>query len=114
MARKRPTKAEQTAKRDQAKYDAWRFFYPKLEAVQSFEEAMELASTRPHHNDPGRSFYSNLDFFLATFRCPSGSNSSERSEYLRIARKLDEEGNLKEGALKEIEEDFRNADERRW
>lgn len=66
----------------------------------------------PAHADVGRKFYSNLGFFMQTFAVPDGSNATERQEYLRIVRLIDAHGGLKPGALAEIEENFRKAEER--
>jgi hypothetical protein len=115
MARHRKTQAERRAEWDNARRQAWEQFYPKLEAVQSYEDAQRLVDEAPRPDTPGRPYYSNLGFFVMSFRPPDGANAVELREYARILGLLNEQGRIKaglgEGLIAEME---RAAAERPW
>jgi hypothetical protein len=107
--RRRKTKSERDAGWHEAQRRAWEFFEPKLKALQSFEEALRLVYEAPAPDSPGRSYYSNLGFFLQAFTPPAGASLTEYGYYLEFARRLDAAGKLKKGALATIEGDFARA-----
>ena len=107
--RRRKTNAERDAERSEAQQRAWEFFEPKLKALQSFEDALRLVYEAPAPDSPGRSYYSNLGFFLQAFTPPAGASLTEYGYYLQFVRGLDAAGKLKEGALAKIEADFARA-----
>jgi len=109
------TTREQRLRREQFRAEAeqrvWRDFHAKLEAMETLEDALKLFSESPRPDAPGRSFYSNLGFFLRTFAPPFGSNRTERAVYLKFVRGLDRQGLLKPGALSVIEAAFAEAEQ---
>jgi hypothetical protein len=112
MARRRKTKAERDSERAEAERLAWEQFRPRLEALQSYEDALRLVNQAPPPDSPGRRYYSNLGFFLQNFTPPMGSSSSEKSLYLKFIQKLGSAGALKPGTQQKVEEDLRRAIER--
>jgi hypothetical protein len=109
MVRKRKTASERRQENYEADRRAWEEFRPKLEAVQSFAEALALMAQSVSEGSPGRRYYSNLGFFLHTFAPPAGANATELSHYLRLIGRFDSEGVLKQGARSTVEEPLRNA-----
>ena len=107
--RRRKTRSERDAERYEAQQRAWEFFEPKLNALQSFEEALRLVYEAPAPDSPGRSYYSNFGFFLQAFTPPAGGSLAEYGYYLQFVRRLDAAGKLKKGALAKIEADFTQA-----
>lgn len=105
----RKTKAEQDQQRAEAERTAWDVFLPKLEALQSYAEALQLVAAAPRPDSPGRRYYSNLGFFLQAFTVPDGSSYTEKVQYLCFVKKLDAAGELKPGALQSIEEALQKA-----
>lgn len=105
----RKTKAERDQQRAEAEHRAWDEFFPKLKALQSYAEALELVANSPRPDSPGRRYYSNLDFFLQAFTVPNDSSYAEKEQYLSFVKKLDAAGELKAGALQPIEEALRHA-----
>ena len=105
----RKTKTERDQQRAEAEYMAWEVFLPKLEALQSYAEALQLVADAPRPDSPGRRYYSNLGFFLQAFTVPNSSSYAEKAQYLRLVKKLDVAGELKAGALQQIEEALRQA-----
>lgn len=109
MARNRKTKAQRDHERREAERREWEIFRPKLDALQSYVEALQLVAEAPPPDAPGRRYYSNLGFFLQAFVVPMGSSFVERALYLQFIRRLDAAGALKPGAGQQIEEALRNA-----
>lgn len=105
----RKTKAERDQQRAEAERLAWDIFFPKLKALQSFADAIQLVASAPRPDSPGRRYYSNLGFFLQSFSVPDGSNYAEKAQYLRFVKQLDAAGELKAGALQGIEEALQHA-----
>lgn len=104
MVRKRKTKAERERERYDASRRAWEVFAPRLERVGSFLEALKLLSDSVPPDTPGRSYYSNLGFFMQTFSPPAGANASELAQYRRLIELFDNEGALKPGVRPHVEE----------
>ncbi|HEY0928891.1 MAG TPA: hypothetical protein VGE27_03135 [Gemmatimonas sp.] len=90
---------------------AWRDFLPKLQAVKSLDDALQLHGQAPPVGSPSRPFYSNFGFFLHYSSPPHGASSTELLQYLRILRCLRDEGSLKEEAFGELERLFKAASE---
>ncbi|MDQ3638996.1 MAG: hypothetical protein M3426_13555 [Actinomycetota bacterium] len=107
MARK--TKTEREQERAVAEQRAWEELRPKLAALESFVDAKLLAGQSPPPDSPGRSYYSNLAFFLQEFVVPGGSSYEERLLYLRFIQRLDSAGALEPGAGEEVGERLRRS-----
>ena len=107
MARK--TKAQRDQEYADAKCRVWEIFRPKLDAVQSLAEAYKLVAETPPPDAPGRTYYSNLAFFLQCFGVPGGSSYTEKALYLQLIARLDATGILKAGAREKVESDLRQA-----
>jgi hypothetical protein len=62
------TRAEDKGQRRQARSEEdrryWMLFKPRLEAVETNEQALVLALDSPGEDRPGRRFHSNLHFVL--------------------------------------------------
>ncbi len=109
MSQSRKTRADRERERAEAERRAWEQFRPKLDALQSFADAMKLVQEAPRPDSPGRRFYSNLGFFLNSFAVPMGSNYEERALYLKLIQRFDTAGELKPGAGQKIQQDLRRA-----
>ncbi len=109
MARTRKSKTQRDQERAEAERRVWEQFRPRLDALQSFADALKLVAEAPPPDAPGRRYYSNLGFFLQSFTVPLGSSHAEKSLYLQFIRRLDAAGALKPGAGQQIEEALRNA-----
>lgn len=107
MARK--TKAQRDYEWREAERREWEIFRPKLDALQSYDEAKRLVAEAPPPDTPGRRYYSNLGFFLQAFTVPMGSSHAERGLYLQFIQRLDAAGKLKPGARQQIEDALRHA-----
>lgn len=104
MMRRRKTKAEYEREFYEAKRRVWEIFRPQLESLYSYTEAHQLVDQAPPPDAPGRTYYSNLAFFLDSFSIPAGSDHIERKLYLQFIQRLDAAGELKPGARQKIEE----------
>jgi hypothetical protein len=110
MARKsRKTKAERDRERSEVERRVWDEFRPRLDALQSYAEALQLVVELPPRDAPGRRYYSNLGFFLQEFTVPSDSSYAEKALYLQFIQRLDDPGALKPGAARKIKDDLRSA-----
>ena len=110
MKRPRKTAAEQREERAEAEAHCWVEFRQKLEAAQTYEDAIKLHSQAPPESAPGRRFYSNLGFFLInSFAPPSAANLTEKTNYLRLIKNFDDAGLLKPGSRQQIEEAFKKS-----
>lgn len=110
MKRPRKTEAERREERAAAEARCWEEFRPKLEAAQTYTDAVRLHSQAPPVDAPGRRYYSNLGFFLIHgFAPPPAANSTEWTHYLRLIKNFDEVGILKPGARQQVEEAFKKA-----
>lgn len=100
-----PRKAadQRSQERADAERRCWDQFRPKLEALQTFDDAVRLVGQAPPPDAPGRRYYSNLGFFLNGFAVPAGSGYTERALYLQLVQRIDAAGGLKPGALEPIE-----------
>jgi hypothetical protein len=94
MARKRKTAAERRQEFDDAKRRAWNAFVPQLEAVTTYTEAMRLVAASPPPGAPGRTYFSNLAFFLQSFAPPAGAGGAEIAQYLRLLQAFESHGAL--------------------
>ncbi len=79
MARNRKTKAQRDHEHHEAEQHVWDAFRPKLDALQSFPEALKLVAEASPPNAAGRRYYSNLGFFLQSFIVPAGSSYEEKA-----------------------------------
>ena len=114
MARRRPkTKADRDQEWKDKKKLAYALFRPKLESLQSYEQAELLWRESPSQINPGYTYYANLGFFLQNFAAPDGASFDELALYLELARKMDAAGALKAASLPELEESFRRVMESR-
>lgn len=109
MAKKRRTQADRDRDRAEAEQRVWDRFWPRLQALETYEEAQRLVDETPPPDAPGRRFYSNLAFFLGGFAPPAGAGGQERSAYLAFIARLDAAGRLRAGARQEIEAAFARA-----
>jgi hypothetical protein len=109
MPRPRKTNAERRQERDAAERRCWDEFFPKLEAVQGFVEAMKLLNEAPPPDATGRRYYSNLGWFLRTYSVPDGASHEENAQYLRLLERFDAEGAIMAGMRGKLEEAFRKA-----
>jgi hypothetical protein len=106
MARKRKTEAERRQEREDAKRRAADVFFPRLQQVATFREAMALALQAPAPDTPGRTHHTSLLFFLESFRPPMGASYAENAEYVVLARRLAAGGEITPETLAQIEHDF--------
>ena len=109
MRRRRKTKAERDQEWRETERRVWEKFRPKLEAAQSFADALKLVAETVPPDSPGRRYYSNLGFFLQSFTPPGGSNYAEKTLYLQFIQRLDSAGELKPGARETVEQALRRA-----
>jgi hypothetical protein len=109
MPRKRKTAAQLRDESYAADRRAWEDFLPKLQSVESYQGAIRLLAAAVPSGASGRGYYSNLGFFMQTFRAPDGANASELSEYLRLIDVFDVEGVLKPGVRPQLDEDLKRA-----
>lgn len=100
---KRKSVAEKRAEQEAAGRNVWREFFPALQQVQSYEEAVILLNQAPREGSPGRGYYSNFGFFMHYFAPPIGASQSELREYLRLIRCFDDQGILKPGGKQSVE-----------
>jgi hypothetical protein len=98
--------------RSQERYDAERraleLFLPKLEALVSWSDGLQLMRNTPSQSDPGRKYYANLGFFMDGFRFPAGAGATELGLYVEWVRRMDAAGELKAGALPAVEQQLRS------
>jgi hypothetical protein len=110
MARKRQkTKAERDQEWQNKKKIAYAVFRPRLESLQSYEQAVSFWKESPSQINPGYSYYKNLGVFLQESTPPDGASRDELALYLELARKMNAAGELKAVSLDQIEESFRHA-----
>jgi hypothetical protein len=103
-----------TSERDpediEAKRRVWDQFRLRLDALQTYDEAMQLVAETPPPNWPGRQYYLNLGFFLYhSFAIPHDSNHAEQALYMQFIQRLDAAGVLKPGVAQEVEDNLRRA-----
>jgi hypothetical protein len=101
---------EQLAEHEEQTAARWPAFRDRLAQAQTMAEARALVGDTPKPDAPGRTFYSNLDFFLQSFTIPGGSNSEERALYLAFVRRLEAAGVLKPGVMARLESEFHRVD----
>jgi hypothetical protein len=111
MKTRREREAERERMRANQEREVWDDLVGKLAKVKDLKDALMLAHSGPGPDRPGRRYYSNFQFFMGGFAVPGGANGTERSMYLQIVRRLDANGELKPGALAEVEERFKEAAE---
>jgi hypothetical protein len=109
MVRRRRTKAERDHVYNEAERHVWEAFRPRLAALETYAEALELVADSPPPDSPGRRYYSNLSFFLGRFVVPHGSSQEERAHYLRFIERLDAGGVLRPGAGKLVADSLRRV-----
>lgn len=109
MARSRKTKAQRDQERAEEARRVWESFRPRLDALQTFAEALQLVAEAPPPDSAGRRYYSNLGFFLQAFIVPMGSSYTEKALYLQFIQRLEAAGALKPGACKRVTEELRRA-----
>ena len=89
MTGRRKTQKERDREWDDARERAWESFRSQLDSVTSLSTADQLLKDAPAPSTPGRSYYTNLAFFLGQRAVPLESNYAERSSYLAFVRRLD-------------------------
>ena len=107
---RRKTAAEKRQERATLEQKAWELFRKRLEAVDSFVDAQQLAfdrDIRPY--SPGRRYYSNLAFLLNYFHPPADSNNTEKALYIQLIQRLDDANQLKPGLGKQVQSALRKA-----
>jgi hypothetical protein len=109
MARSRKTRADRERGRVEADCRAWEPFRPKLDAIQSYAEALKLVAETPPPDSPGRRYYSNLSFFLQAFTVPMGSSYAEKALYLQLIHRLNDADALEIGVGQKVEEELWRA-----
>jgi hypothetical protein len=110
MARRRKTKSEKAQEWETAQRRVWNEFRPKLANLKSFAEAELLVQNEaPPPDSPGRSYYSNLGFFLSSFMVPAQSNVEERKLYLQFIQRLIAAGEVMPEIGNEVEDALRRA-----
>ena len=97
MRKHRKTRAERNLEWRRAEGRSWGEFLPKLESLATFADARRVVDEAPPQDTPGRSFYSNLGFFLHTFAPPAGASGTELSLYIQFLQRIDAAGELKPG-----------------
>jgi hypothetical protein len=112
MRRPRKTEAQRRAERDAATASEWEHFRPRLAAIRSYKDALILAASAPAETAPGRKFYSNLGFFLQSFRVPTGASYEERQLYFAMFAHFEAEGAISPEVRAQVETAFRKEMER--
>ena len=112
MTKRRKTADERRYEADEAAKRAYEEFRSQAADVRTLADARILVS-HARNSDPGRRYYSNLGFFLNTFAPPDGASLDELSLYLAMVRHFDASGDVKSGALVEIEAALQAAKSRR-
>jgi hypothetical protein len=75
-----------------------------LASVNGIEDALKLIAHPPAVDTSGRPFASNFAFFWGhEFMIPGSACEAELREYLGLVRRLDANGELKPGALADVE-----------
>jgi len=109
MGRRRKTKSKHGQTPSDRAKRAYQEFRPKLEALQSFDDAVKLADGAPQRTSPGRKYYLNLGSFLMGFKPPDGASHDELSLYLSLIQKMDTAAGTKAAKFQTIEENLRRA-----
>jgi hypothetical protein len=94
MAKKRKTNADRQRERGKAEQRAWNEFVPKVKAASAYQAAIEIVLHGPRPDEPGRRFYSNLDFYLGNRAVPGGANREEVALYAELIEKLRANGDV--------------------
>ena len=96
---------------EEARHRAWEYFRTRLEAATGLTDAKKLYSEAPLPDSPGRTYYSNLGFFLfhSSFVIPAGSDLSERSLYLTLIERMAARGDIEPDVGKRVQEELRNS-----
>jgi hypothetical protein len=108
---RRPTRAERDRERrrrwEESEQRVWADFQPKLDALQSRNEAIALTHQAPPPDAPGRQYYSNLMTFLGNGYPPlDGMNAVERRCYLQLIDRMTANGELTPKQQAEIRASF--------
>ena len=82
---------------------------PNGYALQSWEGAVNLWKQAPPPDTPCRALLSNLGHFLHTRSVPVGASYAENVLDLQLLQRMDAAGELKQGELEQIEQEFRRA-----
>src|SRR5262245_40511901 len=88
MATRRKTEAEPRQDQANAGRRVWEGFRFQLAGLKTLADAKVLVSNGPQQGQPGRSYYSNLGFFLRDFIPALGSNDEEKALYIGFIRRL--------------------------
>jgi hypothetical protein len=89
------SKADRERERQEVDWRVRKRLLEALDGVDDWGEALKLALGGPGPDQPGRSYHSNLAFFLQQFAVPAGSDFDERAHYAKLIERLDAAGQLK-------------------
>jgi hypothetical protein len=103
------THSELQHERAEASARAWDEFFPKLERVACYGDAIALHAEAPPSGSAGRAHYSNLGFFLQTFGPPAGAGSAELGQYIRIFECIAGEGLVKSDSRERLLKGLQSA-----
>lgn len=105
----RKTQAQLRQESYEADRRAWEIFLPQLKAATTLKEAVHLYGSTTPPDSPGRSYYSNLGFFLGNLTAPMGANGTELSQYIRLIDCFEKEGALSTATKTRVEAVLRAA-----
>lgn len=94
MADSQKTTMNITADWERLERHAWEKFHPRLAAAQSLADVHALLADAPPAGSPSSPFYSNLAFFLVTFRPAPGTGADELALYAPLVERLAATGDL--------------------
>ncbi len=94
MADSQKTTVNITADWQRLERHAWEKFRPRLEAVRSLADVHALLADAPPVGSPSSPFFSNLAFFLVTFRPAPGTGPDELALYEPLLQRLAAAGDL--------------------
>lgn len=84
--------------------------YDRLREVSTYDDVVRLANETPGPIQPGRSYYSNLAFFLGNAFCPpEGATVAELQLYMGVIERIDVNGDLNEGAKETVVKALQDA-----
>jgi hypothetical protein len=109
MTKRRLTTAERV--RDAADDDrrAWEAFRPRLEALRTMTQAVQLMNEAPPADAPGRRYHQNLGFFLGAFTVPVATSYEEKDLYLQFVQRLNAANELRPNGGKKVVEALQRA-----
>jgi len=109
MPRGNSKEEERQQQKIEIKERAWVSFRPKLEALQTYQQAKDLVTEAPLPDSPGRIFYTNLDLFIQSYIIPCDSNYAEKELYLLFIEKLESNNYLDSSTATNVKEKLKEA-----